>query len=151
MESSALEQDLHELDVIGGYDQDIGEDTVRRTLPEWDVAAVKKLTNREQVRQYLMSLPDDFLIKTYRHIQYRLLSDGTAWDFYGFAFVRRNLEGPVSVDAAQVTALPQVDAQTEQDYAMGWRPLGPPKVTENPCPKCYGHGVCSCCLGTGSA
>ena len=120
-------------------------------LPEWDVAAVKGLTNRPQIRRYLMSLPDDFLIKTFRHIQYRLLADGTVWDIYGFASVHRVAEGPARADAAQVTALPMVNSEDAEAYARGWRPLGPPKVTDNPCEVCGGHGICGSCMGSGQA
>ena len=151
MESPTVEAVPHELDVIGGYDQEIGNDTVRRPLPEWDVAAVKGLTNGVQVREYLLSLPDGFLIKTSRHIQFRLLADGAVWDVYGFASVRRVAEGPERADAGRVTALPEVDAQNAEDYARGWRPLPPPKETDNPCEVCGGHGICGTCMGSGRA
>jgi hypothetical protein len=149
MDGPAVERDPHELEVIGGYDVDVGPDSLRRPLPEWDVAAVKALTSRDQVRRYLLSLPDDFLIKTYRHIQFRLRDDGTVWDCYGFASVRRVAEGPEPADIGQVTPLPEVDPQSAEDYARGWRPLGPPKVTDNPCQACGGHGICGNCMGSG--
>jgi hypothetical protein len=112
---------------------------------------VKGLANRTQIRQYLLSLPDDFLIKTYRHIQYRLLADGTVWDFHGFATVHRVAEGPTQTDANQLTPLPEVNAQDAEDDARGWRPLPPPNVTDNPCPVCLGHGICGTCMGSGQA
>ena len=151
MDSPTAEIELTELEVIGGYDQDVGDDTARRPIPEWDVAALKELKNRGQVHKYLLSLPDDFLIKTYRHIQYRLLVDGTVWDFYGFATVHRVAGGPERAEAGQVAALPAVDPETAAEYARGWRPLPPPKVTDNPCPHCMGHGICGNCMGSGQA
>jgi hypothetical protein len=149
MDSPTAEAELHELEVIGAYDQEIGNDTIRHQIPEWDVAAVKVLTNRQQVRRYLMSLPDEFLIKNVRHIQYRFLLDGTVWDFFGYASVNRVAEGPARTDVGQVIALAEVDAETAAHYARGWRPLDPPKVTENQCQVCLGYGVCSNCLGSG--
>jgi hypothetical protein len=143
--------DTPEIEVIGGYDQDLGDHMVCRPIPEWDVAAVKGLMSREQVRRYLLSLPDDFLINTYRHIQYRLLEDGSVWDCVGFARVQRVAEGPERAEASRVTALPEVDPATAEAYASGWRPLPPPKVMDNPCPQCDGRGICPKCLGSGRA
>jgi hypothetical protein len=140
-----------EIEVVGGYDQDLADHSVCRPIPEWDVEAVKRLTSREQVRQYLLALPDAFLIDTYRHIQYRYLADGSLWDVSGYARVDRRVAPAETIQPGSVRNLPEVSAESVADYARGWRPLPPPKVTDNPCEQCAGRGICPNCLGSGSA
>ena len=148
--ATAAEAAADKIEVTGGYDQDVGDPTTRRPVTEWDVAALRGPTSREQVRRYLLSLPDDFLVKTSRHVQYRLAADGSAWDFVASASVQR-VPPPARAKAPEVTALPNVDPDHAAAYARGWHPLGPPKVTEDPCPVCTGSGVCGHCLGGGRA
>lgn len=140
-----------EVEVVGAYDQDVADHSACRPIPEWDVAAVRRLASREDVRQYLHSLPDESLTGIFRHVQYRYLPDGTLWDVSAYASVRRVVEPAESIQLESVRALPQVDAESAADYARGWRPLPPPKVTDDPCPQCAGHGICPNCMGSGRA
>ena len=143
--------DPAEIEVVGAYDQDRADPGVRRPIPDWDVAAVKGLASREQVRRSLQALTDESLIRISRHIQYRHLSDGSLWDVSGHTSVSRVVESAEAVQPASVRALPEVDAESAADYARGSRPMPPPKETDNPCQTCAGHGVCPSCMGSGQA
>lgn len=99
------------LEVIGGYDEDFGDPPTRRPLPRDAVPVVRELKDAEQVRRYLFSLPDEFLIKNYRHIQYRNLANGTLHDFYGYAPVNRSWGGPEPIEAGQVVPLSTADTE----------------------------------------
>jgi hypothetical protein len=141
-----------EIKVVGAYDLAIGE-PIRRPIPLEDRVVIARLKTRDQVRQYLRSLPNSLLIDRERHIQYRFLDDGSLWDWFDGAVVRRSVEPARQIGEAQVQNLPAMELTSEQEeeiagrMATGWRPL--PAGKDPGCAKCAGTGVCSYCLGSG--
>ncbi|MCY2965946.1 MAG: hypothetical protein NT069_20335 [Planctomycetota bacterium] len=94
------------LEVIGGYDEDFGDPPTRRPLPADAVPILRELKDSEQIRRYLINLPNALMLQNYRHIQYRNLEDGSLQDFHGYGSFKVNWDGPQPIDTCDVVPLP---------------------------------------------
>jgi hypothetical protein len=105
MSADQVTRGVPEIEVVGGYDQDMADHNLHLPLPAADATVIRVMTNREQVRRYLQTLSFEALRDRIRHIQFRLLEDGTMWSVHGYDSIQRRIDGGNPLKVADLAPL----------------------------------------------